>query len=337
MLTETNARRVLRERRTVTEARIITPAEAESWQLPIAQRPLRQNKKMEEIAEELKRSQVIHGTIFLGRVPPDPTIYLVDGQHRRAALKLSGISEAYADVKLQTFDRMEDLASAFVINNSPISKMRPDDVLRGKEQTLPTVAFLRARCPFVGYDNVRRAVNASASPVLSMSVVLRCWAGSATETPTGTHSGTSAANLADKLDFASSLQLVEFLNTAYSAWGRAPEYFRLWGALNLTLCMWLWRKLVVERDRPGGMRYVVLSKEQFERCLMSVSADSHYLDWLVGRVPTERDRSPCYSHLKSIFAGRLLAESNGDKKLSVLPAPEWAKGKMVTRRYEGLK
>lgn len=117
--------------------------------------------------------------------------------------------------------------------------------------------------------------------------------------------------------------LTTFLTICHSAWGRDPEYFRLWGALNLTMCMWLWRRLVVDRDRPGGKRYAVLSVAEFKQCMMSLSADGDYLSWLPGRNMSDRDRSPCWSRLKAIFVKRL-TDIYGDRKKAVLPAPAWA-------------
>jgi hypothetical protein len=57
---------------------------------------------------------------------------------------------------------------------------------------------------------------------------------------------------------------------------------------------------------------------------MSISADSTYVDWLLGRHIGERDRSPCYRRIKDIFAARLEA-IQGKKPL--LPQPSWAVSK----------
>jgi hypothetical protein len=119
----------------------------------------------------------------------------------------------------------------------------------------------------------------------------------------------------------SAQHLIQFLETAMAAWGRDAEYFRLWGSLNLGLCMWLWRRLVLDKERAGSKRYVILTVKQFNNCLMALSADAKYGDWLQGRQLTDRDRGPAYGRVKNIWSARL--ESEGQKKIS-FPKPPWA-------------
>lgn len=71
----------------------------------------------------------------------------------------------------------------------------------------------------------------------------------------------------------------------------------------------------------GYSRSIKLTADMFKKCLMSLSADRTYLDWLVGRNVGERDRSPCYSRMKQIFAKRIHEETGKREKL---PQPEWA-------------
>jgi hypothetical protein len=134
--------------------------------------------------------------------------------------------------------------------------------------------------------------------------------------------GRTAAQIAEELTPEETAEIVRFLLVARAAWGADPENYRLWGALNLTLSMWLWRQLVLDRKR-GLRRYVVLSPKQFERCLMAASASKSYVDWLLGRQMRERDRSPCYMRLKAIFIQRLREDSDTDKK-PLLPLPAWS-------------
>lgn len=140
---------------------------------------------------------------------------------------------------------------------------------------------------------------------------------------TTSNSGQSAALMAQNLGEDSVRNLIAFLATAHSAWGRDPEYYRLWGNLNMTLCMWLWNRLVMDRDRSGNKRYVVLNVTEFKRCLMSASSDSDYVSWLLGRNLSDRDRGPCYARLKSIFVRRLLSERGQNQKI-LLMQPAWA-------------
>lgn len=300
------------------ETIIVTQAMVASWKIPPFQRPLRINEKVRSVTEQMKSSECIEGVITLGKLRNDPAHYIVDGQHRTEAFKLSELKEAFADVRVISFLSMSEMADEFVRLNSSIAKMRPDDILRGLEESVSALKAIRKSCEFVGYDQIRRG---KSSPVLSMSALLRCWGAASYETPAGSSSGLSAAGLAQSIDQTSLQNLISFLAVAHSAWGRDPEYHRLWGNLNLALCMWLWNRLVIDRDRIGNKRYVVLNIPEFKRCLMSLSAEKDYLDWLQGRNLNDRDRSPCYSRIKSVFSRRLAADT--DKKVS-LPSPAWA-------------
>lgn len=302
------------------ETVILSSKEAESWCIPPFQRPLHVNEKVRAVGEKIKTTQEIEGVLTLGRIAKDPTVWIVDGQHRIEAFKISGLPEVIADIRFCQFDTMAEMACEFVHLNSALVRMRPDDILRGLETTVLALQMIRKSCEFVGYDNIRRG--SVSSPVLGMSAVLRCWNGSAGETPTSNAAGQSVAQIAEAMDATSVSNLIAFLSTAHAAWGRDPEYFRLWGSLNLTICMWMWRRLVIDRDR-GVKRSVVLTIGQFKQCLMSISADGHYLDWLVGRMLSDRDRGPCYAKVKTIFARRLMDESKHKKK-PMFPQPAWA-------------
>lgn len=301
------------------ETLIITQEMVNAWKIPPFQRPIRINAKVQAVTEHIKDSETIEGVLTLGALKSEAALYIVDGQHRVEAFKLSGLDEAIADVRVCVFASMSDMAEEFVQLNSSLVKMRPDDILRGLEGSTPALGSIRRACEFVGYDHVRRG---GTSPIVSMSALLRCWSAASFETPASSNAGLSAASLAQNLEQASLQNLIAFLSTAHAAWGRDPEYFRLWGNLNLSLCMWLWNKLVIDRDRFGNKRYAVLDIPQFKRCLMSVSAEADYLAWLPGRQLGDRDRSPCYTRLKSIFVKRLTADAKG--KRPALPSPAWA-------------
>lgn len=304
------------------ETIIITPDMVNGWRIPPFQRPLRVNEKVRVVTEQMKKTETIEGVLTLGKLRNDTAFYIVDGQHRAEAFKLSELKEAIADVRLCSFDSMGEMADEFVRLNSSLVKMRPDDILRGLESSTPALQVIRKSCEFVGYDNVRRG---GTSPIVSMSALVRCWSAAGYETPsaTGSTAGASSATLVQNLDQVSVQNLIACLATVHSAWGRDPEYYRLWGNLNLTLCMWLWNKLVLDRDRSGNKRYSLLDIPHFKKCLMSVSADGDYIAWLPGRNLTDRDRSPCYVRLKSIFVRRLTADAKGNTKIS-LPSPAWA-------------
>lgn len=300
----------------------ITPEEIGVWRVPPFQRPVRVNAKVQAMAQALQANGgVIDGVVTLGRLVKDKdrATYIVDGQHRLEAGRISGLPKMYTDVRICEFESMAHMADEFVRLNSSLVRMRPDDVLRGCEPSLPLLRKITQECPFVGYGQIRR--NNKSNPVLGMSALLRCWGASANETPTPS-GGASAQELANTLTEASAEELIRFLALAHSAWGRDQEYLRLWGNLNLVMCMWLYRRLVLDRDRKGSKRYIILNMKQFRNCLMSLSADTHYLEWLVGRTVSETNRSPCYKHLKTAWTKRL---RHDEPSMSIkFPMPAWA-------------
>ncbi len=308
--------------RSTMETVIISIDQVNQWRIPSFQRPVRVNAKVEAIAEEMKNGVEIAGVITLGKIEKEQILYIVDGQHRIEAFRISGMSEIIADLRIVQFQNMAEMSDEFVRLNSALVRMRPDDILRGLEASTPFLAKIRKECPFVGYDNIRRS--SSSSPVLGMSQVVRNWAGSSTETPSpNLPGGGSVASAALHIDANSVDDLIRFLNIAHQAWGRDPEYFRLWGQLNLTVCMWLWRRLVTNVSRSGTTRYIAVTAPQFKQCLMALSANHDYLDWLPGRNLSDRDRSPCYVRIKNIFTRRL-SEEMRDKRKILLPLPPWA-------------
>lgn len=301
---------------TQMETKLLSLGEMYSWTLPAFQRDEVQTKKVIEFAEELRTNGgVVAGVILLGmlRAAEESVVYLVDGQQRRNACQISGLSEFIADVCLKRYDSMADMAEDFKRVNARLVPFKPDDLLRACELSHQFLKELRDRCPFIGYGNIRRYEDRS--PTLSVSIALKCWFGSGQPTP-GAQG--QAVGLLDQLDDIQSQNLSVFLIMAHKAWGSDRQYGRLWANLNLTMCMYLYRKLVLD---PSNRR-APLPKEMFGKALMSVSANGPYIDWLSGRSISERDRSPCYKRLKSIFVERLTQEYNG--KLFKLPSPDWA-------------
>lgn len=295
---------------------IITPHLMSTWVIPPFQRPLKVNAKVRAIAEELKQNGgVVSGVITLGQIDNDKTIYLMDGQHRIEAARLSELLEIFVDVRICSFANMGEMGKEFIKLNTAIVKMNPDDMLRGMEGTLATIHNIKERCPFVGYDHIRLHPN---SPVLSMAVAIRCWVGSGYETPILKH-GASLA-IAQELSINEADELTKFLLVARAAWGNDQQNYRLWGSLNLLMTMWMWRALVI-KTKDKLTRHVLLNQDQFKKCLMALSAAPDYVDWLVGRGNLERDRAPCYARLRVIFAQRLRQEHDG--KQVKMPQPVW--------------
>lgn len=300
--------------KTVVDTIMVTPATLEKWMSPPFQRPIRENEKVRALAEELKaEGGVWPGIVTLGIL--DGVIYVIDGQHRKQAFLMSGLTEGYTDVRMHYFNSMAEMGEEFVRLNSQLVAMRPDDILRGLEPSIEGLRKIRVMCPFVGYDHIRRT---GASAVVGMSVVLRAWRASMNEVPGG--GGMSAAVIAETMETKEYEALIEFLNLALGAFGRDPQYSRLWSTLSMSMTAWMYRRLVLHPEMHS--KVLPVTKELFKKCLMSVSANSDYVDWLLGRNMGERDRAPAYARLKAIFVTRLSQETG--KKIS-LPQPAWSR------------
>jgi hypothetical protein len=296
----------------VVDTILITPQVLKSWSSPPFQRPLRVNAKVMALAEQIHQDGgIIPGHVTLGVV--NNVTYLVDGQHRREAWYQSGCEEGAADITIYHLDTMGDLGRLFVELNSRLVSMRPDDVLRGLEGTTPALHKIRTKCPFIGYDQIRRGTT---SPMLSMATALRSWFGSVPEVPTG--GGLSAMQMAEQINADDADRLIDGLLVFNRAWGRDLEYARLWNNLNLCVTMWLYKRTVLGAYSPNTTR---LDSDLFAKCCMEVSADRTYLDWLHGRMLHDSDRAPCYNRIKTIYARRIIAETG---KKPRLPSPAWA-------------
>lgn len=307
-----------RATRTTLDTICFTPQQAEKWKIPPFQRERRDNERVRQLQAAIRSDDgVIPGIITLGRVKSNDETYLVDGQHRIYAFIGSGCAEGYADVRTCFADSMAELGEEFVKLNSSLVRMRPDDVLRGMEFSLPSLAALRQSCPFLGFDNIRRS--SEKSPVLSVSVALRVWSMSRPDIPAG--STDSALELAKAMTAEEQADLAKFLRLCYQAWGRDVAYSRMWGGLNLTMCAWLFRRCVNREYSPRSIR---MTEQDFQRGLMALSADANYTDWLVGRAIGERDRAPAYTRITAIMSRRWCDDQNGPKPN--FPRPAWALG-----------
>lgn len=304
----------------VMETLVFSRDDVNGWEVPPFQRPLRVNEKVRALAEELKQNGgIIAGVITLGTLPNDKSIYLVDGQHRREAFRISELREGLSDVRTCKFDDLAHMAEAFVNLQQSLVSMRPDDILRGLEASTRSLKIIRETCPFVGYDQVRRS--AENSPFLSMTLVLRAWSGSRSETPSRNNQRDTPLQLARQIDDLELTNLCKFLHVAHAAWNRDLENARLWAGLNLGMCMWLYRRLVLDQDR-SAKRSITLNTDQFKKCLIALSADSDYIDWLVARVLNDHSRSPCYRRIKTAFAARLKSDKVTD--VPKFPSPAWS-------------
>ena len=304
--------------RSVMDTLLITPDGIDRWKKPPFQRELRITPKVQALIDELKANGgVVPGIITLGKLGGDT--YLIDGQHRIEAFRRSGLAEGYADVRICHFSDMGEMGEEFVQLNSALVRMQNNDILRGLEGINEHLATIRRRCPFVGYDNIRRD-GPGATKLIAMASAVRLWFGSEGPTPTPGPASTESVKL---LNEDEARRICHALSVCFEAWGKDKENFLLWNGLNLSIVFWLWRRLVLREglaQRRGGVAVTTLTPDQFKLCLMALSANADYVEWLRGRRLADRDRSPCYTRIKGIFAGRLGGMGFGKP---ILPIAEW--------------
>lgn len=309
-----------------TQTRVDTIAftrdEAAAWPLPDFQRPLTVNEKVRSLSEQIKADGgIIPGIVAFGVIGKKE--YMFDGQHRREAFLLSGCAEGYADARWCYFSSMAAMGDEYVRSNSRQVQMRPDDILKGLEGNLPVLEKIRTACPFIGYGKIRRGTT---SAILSMSASLRCWAGSKMDTPVSVT--WPAVDLARQLDETEASEMIRFFSLCSKAWGGDVEYLGCWNTMNLIMCAWLYRRIVVSQY---SLKSVRITPDLFVKCLMSLTAGD-CLDWLVGRRIGERDRAPCYSRVRQVF-GKRIQEVTGAQPL--FPSPPWSSHS--TGRRAGVK
>lgn len=293
----------------------IDAATIDRWRVPDFQRPISINPKVLALSSEIKASGgVIPGIITLGIL--GAVEYIVDGQHRLQAWRRSGLQTGYVDVRRVVFKSIGAMADEFVHLNSALVRLRPDDLLRGLEASSGVLQRIRRDCPFVGYAMIRKA----RGPVLSMSAFIRCWIASRQETPTMAISLASALAVMDH-DETEVDEAIRFAQLCNRAWGGDVEYSRLWTALNLTLSAWIFRRLVLGHSLPRGSRSARFSRDEFLNCLMALSADEGYMQWLSGRHLGEHNRSPCFNRMKAIIQRRYLDDTG--EKIRIL-TPTWS-------------
>lgn len=312
--------------RSIMDTILLTPAGVDRWKNPPFQRPLRlggKNSKVRNLIEELKlNGGVIPGILTLGKHSGET--YLIDGQHRVAAFKEAGLEEGFVDVRICHFNSVQEMSEEFVQLNSSLVRLTPDDILRAEESSNPAMKHIRKECPFVGYGFLWSNPH---SPILSMSSVIRCWMGSRLETPAlygGGRGGT--LGVAQSMELEEAQKCVGFLKLAFDSWGKDREYRRLWGSANLVMCMWIYRRMVIEH-RPSKVTKML--KSNFGRCLMGLSAAHKYIDWLAGRTASDRDRNATYNRIRQAFT--LRAREDGMGRLTFPGAPWYSQGGSSTR------
>lgn len=308
------------------EVYTLTPEKLKDWTHPLFQRPLLINPKVVQLARNFQREAaedpdgmcIIPETVSFGRF--EGRDYLVDGQHRifgafaiAAGLKRLEHCEAIlepehgtlakcalVDAKITDYESMADMAEAFARAQEKLVALKPDDLLRAREETNTNLRDIRRACPFVGYEKNR---NTKGTIVLSMSTAIRTWFGSGM-TPSG---GPEADRAQRMLDEDEAKHIIAFLKAAERAGWVSELYPRLWGQLNLGINMWLWRKTVmgVGNKFRGGAASMVLTPKQYSECMEELRKSPRYQSDLAARALRYKDRLPTYDDIKALFGEAL--------------------------------
>jgi hypothetical protein len=290
-----------------------TLKDVDSWKRPEFQRDIKPTKKMAEVVQYIKDNDgVLPGILTLGVLDGTREIYKIDGHHRCEAFRQSECPEGYADVRY-LYGTMEDFSEEYEKLNGQINPTKADDRLRAQAIRNPKIERLRSQCKVIAF-----APRKTGKVSISMSMVLRSWANARRGTPATRGKAASGVEIMTHMEDAELAHLIKFINLCESAWGRDQEYVQLWNQMNLTMCMWLYNRLVV--DKPTSIKLKQLTPALFEKCLMSLSADARYMEWLRGRNNAVH-RSPCYMRVKEHFASRLREETGIKHNL---PQPDWA-------------
>ena len=318
-----------RQTQTHVDMIVVTPETWDQWANPNGtkvgpnsedgfQRAISRNQNVREVAEVIKRDRVIPGQVVIG-VYLDK-LWLIDGQHRREAFfeaVKSGIPSAYMDIKYEWFDSWADMASRYVELQRKICGHKADDMLKGLEFSTPSLQLLRQKCPFVGYTRLRGSAEHKAR--LSVSGVLKAWFGSRSEAPNSAGPGTYDASKVFSIEDAN--QLSAFLRLAESAWTFHPNYWPLWGQLNMTVCMWLYRRCVLSVTEG----FPSMTAEQFSSCLASLPTAKIGQSFMYVQFLNRKgfaDRGPVYSEIVKSFTSALRTEHKARVKF---PEPPWTR------------
>lgn len=311
--------------RPIFATEIITPDSLNQWSHPAFQRPLIINEDVKnvarrmqlEAAEDREGMCTIPGTVEFGR--HEGKDVLIDGQHRihgafamasgtrriegmDAVLVEGGVLAkcALVDVKITPYETFAEMAEAFANFNKKLVALKPDDLLRAREESNPWLKAIRIACPFIGYDKNK---NTKDTVMISMSAAIRTWFGSG-HTPA---SGPECDRAQRALDADESKHIISFFQAAEKAGWCEAQYTRLWSTLNIGLNMWIWRKTVLGTANKfrGGTASMVLTAAQYSECMKELRGSAEYQKWLASRSLRFQDRIPTYDYIKELFAPAL--------------------------------
>lgn len=282
------------------------------WKIPDWGREPKVNRHVLSVAEDLKECNHLSSTLVLGVY--DNTIWRIDGNHRLLGFLLSGIPNMLAHCMVHYCDGHKDMYRIYKIYQRHLRTPTKDDNLKGLAETRDPLQTIKNRCKFVTYETV----NDTESRRIRMSAVIRAWYDSVPYIPK--HIRANIEEQAVKIEETEARKIVEFLLACKE--GLSIQVPFLWKPINITLLMWLYRRLVwgeidVESE---DVEYSRLTKDEFILGMLGLQTNNYY--GTLGTRELERDRFGAYTSLMSYFKKSL--HSMGVKRRLTLPIkPKW--------------
>lgn len=298
---------------------IITHEIVEGWKKPPFQRPVAIGRNLGKLAVNLQDDEFLLTTIYLGVL--DGVTYIVDGQHRKEAFIASGLRRLVAPVTTRYYPDgtagLTRMCEDFLKINTHVKNPTANDKLRALEPTNPLIGKIREDCPFVGYSGFRRS---DSSPIVSMAQAIRALVISAQEAPGS--AGRSAVDHAVEMRSSEVNGLKTFLKLAYESWGRDAENKYLWSPMNLTMCLWFFRRMLRSPSSSGSLGNT--TQAQFLDIFFGLMSNRRYRALLQGnkggRLHDSNTRNPVCRELMKTIKAQLKKDGT---KSPYIPKPSW--------------
>jgi hypothetical protein len=243
----------------------LTRAQLAALEIPEFQRDLCETRAYGDVRSRIERTGEIPDQLVIWSY--HGTLYVLDGQHRRAA-SLETAHQRFK-VDLVVFEGTEvEAAAEYRRRQSKIKadttgdRWQAEAIARGSRAG---IALSRDR--YITCGKVKRD---SAKPI-SIGTALRVWLSASKDVP-----AKATVNVVDCLEsmvLETALHLKNFVAACYAAWSNPKAYAPLWVAGNLVPLCWLYQQLVVSGE---------MSNEQFIAGAMRLT-DEHYLQFLIGK------------------------------------------------------
>ena len=281
------------------------------WKLPNWGREPKSNDIVVSVAADLQVNPHLKSTLILGIY--DNAIWKIDGNHRLLGFLTSGLPSMTAYCMFHKCTSHEDMYRIYRIYQRHIRTPTKDDNLKGFEVTHPPLKTISSKCKFVTYGSLKDYETSR----IKMTSVVQAWFDSLSYLPK--HVRSNIEEQAKKIDESAARKINEFLMVCKE--GLTLQISVLWKQINITLLLWLYRRVVWEMvdEEHEGSDYPVLTKDEFVCGLQGLQASSYYQALFQREL--EKDRLETYNSLISHFRNNL--RSCGIKRRMTLPKPNW--------------